>query len=650
MTKQELEAENKILKSQLDSKKFQVEFLSNELINAKTSNSWRLTKPYRSLGDIAKKTLSAAKDSAKFVKKRVLKEASYSWAWKKRRGLKISPLAFGLDKKNFERQRKTVFSQKTKFSLIVAICNPSTKELQETIASVLLQTFENWELCLADISNNQRVQQICEKIQKQDSRVKYKRFSQSTKKADALNEAAKNSAGNYISLLDCGDLLHPSALFETMAAICKSKADFIYTDEAVFKSPNLRNIVSTNFKPDFSPDYFNSMNYIHRFSTFTKKLFKEVGGFDINYKDAQDYDLFFRIFEKTNKIAHIAKCLYYCRSAKKNLAKPANNEDEKTAIKNHFARTKTNASVLDGKAPKTYKIEYKLEDKPLVSILIPSCDHSQTLKKCVDSIEKLSTYKKYEIIIIENNSKESETFSYYNSLKADRKIKIVKWPGKFNYSAINNFGAKYAKGEYILLLNNDIEVITPSWLEEMLMFAQRKDVGGVGAMLYYPSDKIQHSGVILGVRGLADHSHKFFPRGSLGYANRLSVAQDLTCVTAACLMIPTKVFKQVEGLDESFEVAFNDIDLCMRIRKAGRLIVWTPFAELYHYESESRGKEDTPQKEARFNCEIKRFQERWKSELLAGDPYYNPNLTLASSDFCITGDIFPCANFSYALS
>ena len=266
--------------------------------------------------------------------------------------------------------------------------------------------------------------------------------------------------------------------------------------------------------------------------------------------------------------------------------------------------------------------------------MIPNMDHADTLRTCISSILEKTTYKNFEIVIIENNSKKEETFAYYDELKTDPRIQIVTWEGKFNYSAINNFGVREAAtGEYILLLNNDIEVITPDWLQEMLMFAQRPDVGAVGAMLYYPDDTIQHAGVILGIGGVAGHAHKYFPRGDFGYMSRATIAQDLSVVTAACMLLPRHVWQEIGGLDETFEVAFNDVDMCMRIRKAGYLIVWTPFAELYHYESKSRGAEDTPEKRKRFEGEVRRFQERWGRELAAGDPYYNPNLTLVREDF-----------------
>jgi GT2 family glycosyltransferase len=292
-------------------------------------------------------------------------------------------------------------------------------------------------------------------------------------------------------------------------------------------------------------------------------------------------------------------------------------------------------TVENSKIPSTYRIRYAIKGSPLVSIVIPNMDHVDDLKKCIDSIVGLSTWKNWEIIVVENNSRNTETFEYYRSIESDPRIQIVTWEGGFNFSAICNFGAKAAKGDYILLLNNDIQVITPDWLEQMLMFAQRSDVGAVGAMLYYPDDTIQHAGVIIGLGGVAGHSHKYFPRGHCGYSYRLTLAQNLSAVTAACCMISRPVWEQVDGLDDSFAVAFNDVDLCLRIRKAGYLIVWTPYAELYHFESKSRGLENTPEKVKRFNSEIDHMKERWGEFIANGDPYYNPNLTLDREDFSL---------------
>lgn len=305
------------------------------------------------------------------------------------------------------------------------------------------------------------------------------------------------------------------------------------------------------------------------------------------------------------------------------------------ALTEHLQRVGLSGEVENGQYLSSYRIRYKIEGNPLVSILIPNKDHVDELKRCLKSIEERSTYENYEIIIIENNSEERGTFEYYDALQKNPKIKVVTWEREFNYSAINNYGASFAKGEYLLMLNNDVEIISPDWLQEMLMFVQRDDVGAAGAKLYYPNDTIQHAGVIVGLGGVAGHSHKYFEKDNLGYFIRLVAVQNLSAVTAACLMVKKTVFDSLEGLDTGFRVAFNDIDFCMRIRKAGFLIVFTPYAELYHYESLSRGAEDTPEKVERFNGEICRFKERWGKELDEGDPYYNPNLSLDYEDFRI---------------
>lgn len=432
-----------------------------------------------------------------------------------------------------------------------------------------------------------------------------------------------------------------------MKVICDKGADFIYTDEATFESPELHKIIHTNFKPDFAPDYFHGCNYICHFTSFKRTLLESSGGaFNSECDGSQDYDLFLRLTEHAQKICHIAKCLYFWRSSSSSVAegtgaKPYTMKAGKHALENHFKRCGQEAEIDFAKVNNTYRVKYKIKEKPLVSIIIPSYDHWKTLKRCIDSIETLSTYKNYEIIIIENNSKLKKIFDYYKSLESDEKEKVVTWPGRFNYAAINNFGFTYARGG-IILLNNDTQVITPGWIEEMLMFAQRKDVGAVGAMLYFPSGKIQHAGVILGLHGLAGHAcYKAF-KDTICYCYRNVLAMNCSAVTAACMMMSRTVYEQVKGFDESLKVDFNDVDLCMRIRKAGYLIVWTPFAELYHSESESCGQKDTLEKVKRSQIETEIFKERWKKELLAGDPYYNPNLSVSFDDFSTKdGAVFP---------
>lgn len=536
-------------------------------------------------------------------------------------------------------QRKRSFPRKIKFSILVPLYNTPEKFLREMIQSVQKQTYENWELCMADGSDEAHgdVEKICMEYALADSRVRYKKLPKNLGISGNTNACIEMVTGDYIALFDHDDWLHPSALYYVMQEICDKNADFIYTDEVHFHDAPA-DAFSPHYKPDYAPDNLRANNYICHFSVFSRQLQEKAGIFRSEFDGSQDYDMVLRLTEQAEKIVHIPKILYYWRAHKGSVAdsigaKPYVIEAGRKAVQEHLNRVGLKGTVSNA-VPCIYRIQYELTAQPLISILIPNMDHIPDLKKCIDSIQEKTTYPNWEIIIIENNSKEKATFRYYRRIQSER-IRVVTWDGSFNYSAINNFGAQYAKGEYLLLLNNDIEIITPDWLQEMLMFAQRPDVGAVGAKLYYPDNTIQHGGVILGIGGVAGHSHNNFDRNNLGYMCRLAYAQNLSAVTAACLMLRRTVWEEIGGLDEGFRVAFNDVDLCMRIRKAGYLIVWTPFAEMYHYESKSRGTDDTPEKAKRFADEVQRFQERWAAELEAGDPYYNPNLTLDRADFSL---------------
>ena len=541
-----------------------------------------------------------------------------------------------------EQEENAQFSKDIKFSVLVPLYNTPEKFLKEMIESVEAQTYKNWELCLADGSDkeNSYVGEICKKYADGDKRIKYERLERNLGISENTNACIRMATGEYIALFDHDDLLHPSALYEVMRAICEHGADFIYTDENTF-SEEPRDAYNPHFKPDFSPDTLRSYNYICHLSVFSRELLDSVGYFRSEYDGSQDYDLILRLTEKAKKVFHIRKILYYWRAHKNSVAqdvgaKPYTEKKKKKALAAHLERCGLNGEVLDSSVPTTYHIKYEIDGNPLISIIIPNKDHTDDLEVCLKSLYEKSSYKNFEVIIVENNSTEKETFEYYEVLSQKHSnIKIVTWEGIFNYSAINNFGVNYAKGEYILLLNNDVEIINGNCLEEMLMFAQRKDVGAVGAKLYYSDDTVQHAGVILGLGGTAGHAHKHFNRTHPGYMARASIAQNLSACTAACLMMRRDVFDEVGGLDESFEVAFNDVDLCMKIRKKGYLIVFTPYAELYHYESKSRGNDSTPEKLERFRGEIDRFKEKWQKQLDDGDPYYNPNLTLTRDDFSL---------------
>lgn len=541
-----------------------------------------------------------------------------------------------------EQEENAQFPKDIKFSVLVPLYNTPESFLKAMIESVQAQTYKNWELCLADGSDSEHsfVGEICKKYAGGDRRIKYEKLERNLGISENTNACIRMATGEYIALFDHDDLLHPSALYEVMRAICEHGADFIYTDENTF-SEEPRDAYNPHFKPDFSPDTLRSYNYICHLSAFSRELLDSVGYFRSEYDGSQDYDLILRLTEKAKKVFHIRKILYYWRAHKNSVAqdvgaKPYTVTAAKKALAAHLERCGLKGEVLDSSVPTTYHIKYEIDGNPLISVIIPNKDHTDDLDICLKSLYEKSSYKNFEVIIVENNSTEKETFEYYEAIAQKHgNVKIVKWEGNFNYSAINNFGVNYANGEFILLLNNDVEIINGSCLEEMLMFAQRKDVGAVGAKLYYSDDTVQHAGVILGLGGTAGHAHKHFGRSHPGYMARASIAQNLSACTAACLMMRRDVFDEVGGLDGSFEVAFNDVDLCMKIRKKGYLVVFTPYAELYHYESKSRGNDSTPEKLERFRGEIDRFKEKWQKQLDDGDPYYNPNLTLTRDDFSL---------------
>lgn len=611
-----------------------------------TSSAWKMTKPLRASLDLVKKILKSNKITYLVCKgiKGILRDGpSYTWKRVKRKvsqdGKKRDLSKY--DEKELAMQRQQGFPRQIKFSILVPLYNTPEDFLKEMIESVQAQTYSNWELCLADGSDaaHPQVERIVMQFQQRDNRIKYRKLEKNFGISGNTNACIEMAAGDYIALFDHDDLLHPSVLYENMKAICEQGADFIYTDELTFQGTT-KNITVAHFKPDFAIDNLRANNYICHFTVFQKSLLDKTGLFRSECDGSQDFDMVLRLTEQAQKIVHIPKPLYFWRSHAQSVAssvgaKPYVIQAAKKAIGDHLDRMGLKGEVLDSVVPSMYRLKYEINGRPLVSILIPNKDHVSDLRKCIVSIQEKSSYPNYEIIVIENNSVEEKTFQYYQILERKPNIRVVQWNGKFNYSAINNFGYTFAKGDYILLLNNDTEVISPDWIQEMLMYAQRSDVGAVGVKLYYPDGTIQHGGVVLGVGGVAAHLHCNRPKEDVGYMGRLIYAQDLTAVTAACMMIPRKVWEQTKGLDESFEVAFNDVDFCMRIRQLGYLIVFTPFAELYHYESKSRKADDTPEKRARFVGEVERFQARWAKELEAGDPYYNPNFSPNDANFTI---------------
>ena len=532
-----------------------------------------------------------------------------------------------------------------KISIVVPLYNTPLNFLEELLDSVVNQTYRNWELCCVDAGQDTAVGQHVQARAKADPRIRYQKLTENEGIAGNTNHGFELATGDYIALLDHDDILHPCALWYTAQAIVEQGADFVYTDEATFEG-KVENVVLYHFKPDFMLDNLRSNNYICHLTTFSKVLMEQAGGGErAEYNGSQDYDIFLRLTEKARKIAHIPHALYYWRSSPNSTASDIS---AKTycidagiaALKAHYARCGVavdDVTLIPG-TPGYYKTDYTMAHPGRVSILIPTCDHIRDLETCVESIYARTTYPDFEILLIENNSKEEQTFRSYERMRKEHPdtLKVLTWQGKgFNYSALNNFGARYATGEYLLLLNNDTEVITPGWLEEMVMYAQQKRVGCVGAKLLYPDDTIQHAGVGFGIGGVAGHLHKYFPATSDGYMGRLNYVQDVYGDTAACLLIRKEIYDEVHGLDESYAVAFNDVDFCVRVREAGYTNVFTPFAQLYHYESKSRGMEDNPEKQKRFQGEVLRFQARWGDLLAKGDPCTNPNFDIQREDFSL---------------
>ena len=569
--------------------------------------------------------------------------------WKQKKGEAAKRADFGT--KSFpnaeerRREEETVFPREIKISVLVPLYNTPEKFLREMIESVQAQTYKNWELCLADGSDDkhQDVGEICLDYQKKDQRIIYKKIEKNLGISGNTNVCFSIATGNFIGLFDHDDVMHPSLLFECVKTVCEKDADYVYTDEATFTSPNLDDLIVLHFKPDYSPDNLRANNYICHFSMFDADLLKKTGLFRSEYDGSQDHDMILRLTEEAKNVQHIPKILYYWRSHPQSVAadigaKTYAIDAAKRAVHDHMRDYYgIEVEVESTRAfPTIFQIKYPITGTPLVSIVIPNKDHVEDLRRCIQSIVNKSTWTNYEIVVVENNSKEQSIFDYYKELEALPQVQVVTYEGEFNYSRINNFGVSKTRGEYLLLLNNDTEVITPDWMEQLLMYAQRKDVGAAGAKLYYGDDTIQHAGVVigLGAHRSAGHTHYKMPRQHLGYMGRLCYAQDVTAVTGACLMVSRAAYDQVGGLDESFTISLNDVDFCLKLREAGYLNIFTPFAELYHYESKTRGMEEG-EKLRRYERECAHFREKWKAQLDAGDPYYNPNFSLDYSDFTL---------------
>lgn len=540
-------------------------------------------------------------------------------------------------KTELSQQRTASFPREIKISIVVPAYNTSKQMFSELLQSVLNQTYQNWELCVVDGSDDehtavaQLIKSIC------DSRVIYKKI-QNQGIAQNTNIGLKMASGDYIGLLDHDDILHPSALYEVASVISEKGAELIYSDEAVFED-KLTTVTSVHYKPDFAPDNLRANNYICHFMVFSRSLQERTGLFRSEYNGSQDHDYVLRMTENTYKIEHISKLLYWWRShpgsvafdiGEKNYAAKAGVH----AVQDHLRRVGMEASVESSDVfPAIYRINYALTAEPLVTIIIPNRDHVAVLKECIDSVLRKSTYKNIEIVIVENGSKEQETFSYYDKLSTETEIQIV--TAEFHDETLNisktaNLGALLARGEQYLFLKSCMKVSNPSWIQEMLMYAQRSDVGAVGAQILDSDGRVRHAGIILGLGENHAAGRAFLnddARDS-GYMGRLWYAQDLSAVSGDCIMIPSKVFKSIGGFDESYLCTYEDVDFCLRLREAGYLVVYTPYAQLTTYKSPIRRKQKNKVINNLRKRDIMTFSQRWEETIQNGDPYYNKNFSL----------------------
>ncbi len=637
--------------------------MKEKLDTLKRSRLFKMIKPFRT---VYAKTLA--------VIVRIKRLGSFSEFIRKLKSKRVEKNAYKFhgtlsfpDEERRREESSHVFKERHVVSILVPVFNTPEKFLREMIESVTNQTYPGWELCIADGSDEEHkyvgevIKQYVQSDEKNNparvSRIKYRKIEKNLGISGNTNVCFELANGDYIGLFDHDDLLHPSVLFRYMKEIEETGADFLYCDEATFKGDSINNMVTMHFKPDFAIDNLRANNYICHFSVFSRELSDKCGRFRSEFDGSQDHDMILRLTKEAKCIRHVPAILYYWRSHEGSTAADINSKtyainSAKGAVASHL----TSCGFKDFEIESTkafatiFRIRFALTAHPRVSIIIPSCDHAADLKRCVDSIINRSSYDNYEIVIVENGSRESETREYYATLGKVSFARVIEYERPegegFNFSKLINAGAAAAEGEILLFLNNDTEVITRNWIENLLMYAQREDVGAAGCKLYYEDNTVQHAGIVLGLGAhrTAGHTHYRLHRENLGYMGRLCYAQNVSAVTGACLMVKKSDFDRVQGFDESFAVALNDVDFCLKLRHLGLLNVFTPFSELYHYESASRG-DDTDGSDRgrteRYNAEAAHFREKWKEDLEKGDPYYNPNFSLDHSNFTLNASPAP---------
>lgn len=525
------------------------------------------------------------------------------------------------------------FEYRPKISIITPVLNTREEWLRSSIESVLHQIYDNWELCIADDGSDQpHIKETLNFYQQKDARIKVKYLNENQGVSGASNEALAMASGEFIGFLDHDDQLLSNALYEVVLMLNRNaSADFIYSDEILISERGKP--VFAYFRPDFSLDYMLSHCYIVHFVVIRASILKKIGGFRAEFTVSQDYDLFLRVLSQTRNVLHIPKILYRWRqyeSSTGHLLKERVMESSRRALQDFADREGIKGVVWGTKNFNFFRLKRDILDRPKISIIIPTKDRIDLLKRCIESIQNRSSYDNYEIIIVDNMSQEEETAAYLDGLgKSYENCRIIKFNEKFNYSELNNYAAEFARGEHLLFLNNDIEVLNSDWLEAMLEQSQRDEIGCVGAKLLYPDRKIQHVGVVVGWGGRAEHIYKWLHSNDIGYMGHFVSIRNYSAVTAACMMLRKSIFNEVGGFDERFEIGFGDVDLCLRVRELGYENLFTPYAELLHYESATRGRSFSFDPHPN---DTKRFIERWQEYIKGGDPYYNPNLPLDSYD------------------
>ena len=538
---------------------------------------------------------------------------------------------------------ETALDHQPLISVLVPVYRPEINDFRACLESVLAQSYRNLELCLVDdASGSAELTAVLDEYRKRDDRVHVIVHDHNKHISHTSNTALAHASGEYVALLDHDDVLATQALYLMVEAIQQSpEAVVVYSDEDKLDEQGRRH--DPHFKSGWNPDLLLSQNYISHLGMYLTERVREVGGFRVGLEGSQDHDLVLRVTHglTASQVVHVPRVLYHWRAGKGSTALNSGEKDYTSqaglkAVQDYLAEHYAHASVSLGSLPNTYRVNWPVIGEPLVSLIVPTRDGVDILKPCVEALLERTNYQHFELLILDNQSSCDETLAFMQEVtQRDSRVRVLQWNHPFNYSSINNFGVQESRGDIIGLINNDIEPINPQWLDDMIGQVQREEIGCVGAKLYYPNNTVQHAGVILGIGGVAGHAHKYFHRNETGYFSRLMLPQNLSAVTAACLLVRREVFLEVGGLNEEhLAVAYNDVDFCLKVRDAGYRNLWTPYAELYHHESVSRGRDHSGEKQARAEREDAYMMKTW-GDALTTDPFYNPNLTLVHEDFSL---------------